>query len=290
MKQQRLWIVATFVWFFALANVEHVVEPLAIVPFVYLFALLCAVPLLLIQRLRRNPVLPMVVAAVASFVLLKMLSGNTVLGEGLTQSLVEALAISITIVLARGLGHQLDEFEEAVEETMTAHLPTAATSFDASQGEIYSEVRRARTYQRPLSMLAISTRELSEERLHRLVAEVQRDSLERYVHARLGALLAEEMRDYDILAVRDDHFVTMLPETEAEQAMQLVQRLRSACREQLGLDLNIGISSFPDQEVTFEKLLESAELAMRDSSNHPTEEAQPVAAGDGDTEDAELTG
>ena len=41
------------------------------------------------------------------------------------------------------------------------------------------------------------------------------------------------------------------------------KRIEAVARERLGMSLKIGLSSFPDQEVTFDKLLESAEAEMR---------------------------
>ena len=65
------------------------------------------------------------------------------------------------------------------------------------------------------------------------------------------------------LAVRDDHLVLMLPGIGSEKAMQFVTRLRALARQRLGLDLDIGVSSFPGQEVTLGGLLDHAESEMR---------------------------
>jgi hypothetical protein len=56
--------------------------------------------------------------------------------------------------------------------------------------------------------------------------------------------------------------VIVLPEINRESVAEVIQRLESAAKENLGLELSFGVSTFPDEEVTFEKLLECAETEM----------------------------
>jgi len=79
----------------------------------------------------------------------------------------------------------------------------------------------------------------------------------------LASLLSDELRAYDLLAVRGNHLVSMLPETSSEKAEEFVTRLRAVTWEKLGRGLDIGVSSFPAQEVTLEGLIDRAESAMR---------------------------
>jgi hypothetical protein len=97
----------------------------------------------------------------------------------------------------------------------------------------------------------------------RLLDELQREHLERYTLGQLGRLLAERTKDSDVITRRDDHFVAVLPETRREAAEEIARRLAAEAAEKLGLTLHVGLSSFPDEEVTFEKLLERAEGERR---------------------------
>lgn len=285
MKRFRLWIAATFVWVFVLASVERVYEPAALTSLVHVFALLCALPLLLVKGLRRIPAATLIATTLPVFLVTKAFLGFEVLGSALPTTVTQLVAVGITLVLARGLAELIDEFEEAVGQNMTQELPPLARSFDQVQGDIYTEIRRARSYERSLSLLAIgydSADEIPAARVHELIATVQRESLDRYLKGHVGQMLAEEIRDHDVVALRNGHFIAVLPETESEEAMRLANRLRAVCQDRLGVELRVGISSFPKEEVTFEKLLETAEADMGEDVSLSTENSA--------SEEAELTG
>jgi len=98
--------------------------------------------------------------------------------------------------------------------------------------------------------------------LDRLVKESQDEIIKKYVSARLANFLLEETNDCDVVTQRDNHFVIVLPEISQESVADVIARLESAAKENLGLELSFGVSTFPDEEVTFEKLLECAETEM----------------------------
>ncbi|MCA9963675.1 MAG: diguanylate cyclase, partial [Anaerolineales bacterium] len=94
------------------------------------------------------------------------------------------------------------------------------------------------------------------------IEEAQREILDAYVSARIANLLVEQLKDYDVITQRDRHFIVLLPETDNDKVSEIVDRLKRTAREQLGLEFKIGLSTFPDEAVTFERLLEQAEAKM----------------------------
>ena len=113
--------------------------------------------------------------------------------------------------------------------------------------------------------------------------------------ARMAEVLSEEMKDCSIITRRNGHFITLLPETDRGEAHELMDTLKMAAKEKLGVDLRMGLSCFPDDEITFVHLLERAEddmngTAVSDSREDLTERLtsesnstlslQPVASRD----------
>ena len=283
MTRHRLWIAALVFWPVAIAIAQQA-QVVRLAPFLPIYCLVCALSLLLVARLRSVPILQSVAAPVVVFLVIRAAVAGEAPDGALPTAVTEVLAVCLTVLLSRRVGQDVEGFEAAVERSMSEHLPMAPEPLDATQGEIYSELRRARSFERPLTFLAISAADMGTERTDELIAEVQRKSLGRYVRARIAVLLSEEMRDYDIVSIREDHIVTVLPETGAEQAQELAERLRASCRGELGIELKVGSSSFPDQELTFEKLLKRAEAEMRG------EPSAAIVPDETPAESAKLTG
>jgi diguanylate cyclase (GGDEF)-like protein len=90
--------------------------------------------------------------------------------------------------------------------------------------------------------------------------------------AEVGSILAEEVRESDILArYGGDEFVVVLPETPPGGALVIAERLRRAIEQHsfLGaqglsarISASFGISSYPDHALTPEGLIQKADQAM----------------------------
>jgi GGDEF domain-containing protein len=76
-------------------------------------------------------------------------------------------------------------------------------------------------------------------------------------------MLITELQDSDVVTMRDDHFVILLPEIEKEAASKVAEKLIKVARDDLSLTLKMGMATFPDEEVTFEGLLARAEEQMK---------------------------
>jgi len=90
--------------------------------------------------------------------------------------------------------------------------------------------------------------------------------------AEVGAILAEAVRESDILArYGGDEFVVVLPETPPSGALVIAERLRKAIEEHCFLQpqgwnarisASFGIASYPDHALTPEGLIQKADQAM----------------------------
>jgi hypothetical protein len=253
-----------------LYNAERMFETINLSSFVYVVAAAGSLLLLISPWLQRLPLTWLLVVLLPAVVLLKRYLGYRVMGVMLPITVTELCALSVTVLLARQLGRGLEEFRGAVAAMMVGYLHDRSVPFKNGQGEIYREIRRARIYHRPLAMLAVAApEEQVQMSLDRFLQEVERETVRHYVTGRIADFLSTEMKDCDIITQRGGHFVLLLPETARAQAEAIVARLVASAREHLQLELNVGLSVFPEQGSTFVSLLESAEDALRQPAAAP---------------------
>jgi hypothetical protein len=273
MRHLQFWFVVLILWFVGLYNVERYHEPINLTGVFYAFTPGVAVLLLLSRVLQRVSILRLMLLALPLFLILKFSLGYRVIGARLPVTITEIVAIAITIVLSRQIGQALHEFRAAVFDVMCSQLYKSSRPFLTGQAEMYREVRRARSYRRPLALLAVSAAsDVQDAPLNRFIEEVQRETVREYVAARIAHVLAEETKDCDIITRRNGHFIILVPEVSRAEAEAILKKLESTAQEKLGLDLKLGLATFPDQEVTFEGLVQRAESTLYDAVGDETED------------------
>jgi GGDEF domain-containing protein len=263
MKNLRYSFIAICTWFFFFYNIEKLFGVVNIATFVYVLILVYAILIILLRPLQRMPLYGLLLLSLIPYVILKIDAGRTVTGPGLPIVVTEISAIWITVVLIRQMACGLEGFLESITKLTVGRLGKEADPFDTGQSQIYQEIRRARRYQRPATLLSIGAPEHEVQiSLDRFIADAQHEILDRYVEARVAEFLSTELGDLNIILQRDDHFIVLLPEADRDNALQIMKRLRIAGQESLGLELEIGVATFPDEAVTFETLLQNAEEGM----------------------------
>jgi GGDEF domain-containing protein len=265
-------VIPLLIWFSLLFNIERFTQPINIAPFFYGFVAICAILIVVLPRLHQISLQILFGATLLPYFLLEYYFGHSIGGEFLPVTITEISALGLTIVLSTLTGRRLEELQETLTSLMIGQMSKEIQPFGTGQGLIYREVRRARRHQRPLALLAISAADASlrvsldefsyKAPFNRFVEDVQHEIVKKYVFARIANLLIDELEDCAIVTQRDDHFVTILPETAKEDSQAIVRKLEHAAEEKLGIKLRIGMATFPDEEITFEALLERAEAAM----------------------------
>ena len=193
-------------------------------------------------------------------------------GETLSAVVMSLAAVVVTILLSGLLGRQLAQLQRLLTNLMVGQADRDERLFENAQGVLYREVRRARRYHHALAVLAVATPEVpvelaqtplpAEPYSFRVVGDMHRDLVKKYILARTARLLREQLDDTAVVTQRDDHFVVLLPETAHDDLQPVLLTLKAAAQEQLGITLNIGAATFPDQAITFESLVEQAEVEM----------------------------
>lgn len=279
MKAIRFWVVVLLGWLFLLYNIERLSSPINIASFVYVMTIILAALVIFFPRLQRISLPWLLLIPLPFFLGLKYWLGYRIAGGNLPITVTEICTISLTILLARQVVLPLEEIRELISDVMIGHLKRLSQSFDLGQSDMYREVRRARAHHQPLALLMVSIAdETAELSVDRFIKEMQQEIVKKYISARLAQLLLRELKDYDIITQRDDHFITLLPGISREDVPEIVKILKSRAKEKLGLTLKIGAATFPE-EVTFEKLVESAEthIAVAPADNHQLKDVSASA-------------
>jgi len=271
MDRIRWWIVVTLAWLLVFFNIERFHEPINLASFLYVLATVVAAVVVAWNPLAVRPWATAAISLVLLFCL-KWSFGYAILGKALPLTVTEACALLLTGLLARQIAVSLLEFQSHAADAIG--VLAAAPSFEQLQPAFYREVRRARRFERPLVMVAVtSTPSAYSAEMDRVLADVQSRARKRYLHARLANLMVRQIKDSDQIAYDDDQFVVMLPETGETSALRVAQRLRNVVRQQLGLDLRVGVAAYPEQAETLDGLLERSQqelLAARAAAERQT--------------------
>ena len=265
MRGVRTWLVAAFVFFLAVGLADQLWQPLAMVVFVIPVVVLVGLVVLLTSIIETVStawlaLLVLPVAAVA-----KLTLGGPGTEAPLIPTLFELFSIGIGLFIVCELGRSLRFIERTVRDFAIPELSNSPLSFDASQGRLYQELRRARRYRRHLSVmaLAVDPDTMAEEAVDdSLLMEMQRTNVVRFANAQVGTLLLEETNGCQIVTRRNGHFLVLLPETDPEGMAALSRRLEEEAQSRLGLRIRVGSASFPRDEVTLKRLVETAEAQM----------------------------
>lgn len=259
MNRIRLLVFLLIFWLFFFFSIERPLRAINICRVAYIFTALMAIITIVIPRWRRVPLWTLLVVPVPIFLVLKMWEGDPVWGPALPLTVTEICGIAISTILASWVSNAVGEFEGAVDHITLGQNGVSNESFSADQVKMYQEVRRARHHQRPLSLVAISLEEGSiQVALDRMVQEAQQAMMKRYVLSNVARTLCDELEDYNLVAQGSGHFLILLPEVTPEKLADVIERLRKAVSEQVGVALRLGTASFPDDAVTFESLVETA--------------------------------
>lgn len=143
-----------------------------------------------------------------------------------------------------------------------------------------TEVRRARRYERPLSVLVVSAREVEDERRIRSLIPLPSaapPALMAFVF--LGSFLLKALREEDILASAAEglRYVIILPEAAELDAKRALRRLQRDFPHYASLRLRAGLAVFPHDGTTVEALLEHAHRAWQTPVVEDLYEAHEVA-------------
>lgn len=198
-------------------------------------------------------------------------TSDTVAVQSLGVAIIEIVLAIGALVLAQRVAVGLDEFDDAVANITLGDL-TRIKSLHAAEDDIAIEMSRARRHERPLTVTVLSVdADGVEAPLHRIVQDVQKSMVQRYVMSGLARLAAQTTRRGDIVVqdAANNRVIILSPEASPEQVENLADRLRSTAHERLGLPVRYGSAGFPHNALTFTDLVDHAASMARHESFAP---------------------
>jgi hypothetical protein len=188
-------------------------------------------------------------------------------GEQLYLTLTECALLTIGVILVRDLDQQLMDYEAALAEIGLPKTSQKIYAWDEAADLIKTEFIRSRRYNHPVSLMVIEpTTESLKTQLNRMDRDVHRIMMDRFMHTSLARLAAGEARRTDLVIEMENEkrILVLFPETRPEGLTIFAERIQHLAKEELGLALNFGVASFPEDALTFEDLQQKALFKLLD--------------------------
>lgn len=188
-------------------------------------------------------------------------------------NLVQLLLILLSAVLAFDVGRRIDQTSVALEGFASSAYPNRARDIQSARDLISAEIARSRRYHHPLSIMSVrleKNKEWGELKNMKLLAD---EMLERFAMAKVSQILSDHARTTDlVLRDRDGQFILLCPETNLTSTTILAERIAEAVRQELDAKIECGSAAFPDEALTFDDLLNTANgrltaVELQDKSN-----------------------
>jgi GGDEF domain-containing protein len=178
-------------------------------------------------------------------------------------SIAEVSLLIISIFLTYDLARSMAEYERVIEKvTFPKHSNRVLEMKEAQEG-IRTEFVRSRRHNRPLTVMLVRMNPSTVKGyLEQIVMNIQKAMVNRFLLASLAKILTTEARRTDMIIEQDDKdgFILLCPETSTEGSIIMAERIQSMAMERLGVSVDCGVASFPDEALTFEDLVQKAEF------------------------------
>jgi hypothetical protein len=278
MHKLRFGLAVNVIWFFLFYNIERINKPINIASFVYAMVPMSVALLAIFPVLHRRQAFTLfMLGEILTYLLIKLNLGYEVIGDQLPLTLFEVTTLTISAVLFRFYLGNIFSFEDLLQQITFRQLgmpPRIVSSLQAE--ELYREVKRSRRFQNPL-VFSLVEPDLEGKKLEdtKLMRELQTMLLGRFSQARIANIISETLRDSDLIVQYGNGFAVLMPETMSADGDKLIYEIQQQVRKELGLELKIGMASFPENAFTLNGLVEHAKRSASEANEDPTHPAKP---------------
>ena len=174
-------------------------------------------------------------------------------------NLVQGMLVLLSAVLAFDVGRRIDQTDAALERLAASNFPNRAMDIQSARDLVNAEITRSRRYHHPLSILTVQLEKKKSWGDWKNSELFAGEMMERFAVAKVSQILSDNARSNDmVLRDRGGRFVLLCPETNQTSANILASRIAEAVKRQLDAEVECGSSSFPDEALTFDDLLDTA--------------------------------
>lgn len=172
---------------------------------------------------------------------------------------IQLMLVLLTAVLAFDVGRRVDQTDVALEQLASSAYPNRALDIQAARETISAEITRSRRYHHPLSVLTVRLEKNESWGDWKEMKLLANEMLERFAIAKVSQILSDHARNTDmVLRDRDGQFVLLCPETNLTSTSILAKRIAGAVKQNLDADIVCGTAAFPDEALTFDDLINTA--------------------------------
>jgi len=206
--------------------------------------------------------------------------GRSLLGGVYTYlSIAELALLLIAVWITYKLAIALYDFELAVEKITFKENNGRVRQFDQAHEDIQVEMFRSRHNHHPLSVIVVEPDAGTvETTLHRAVQDVQQSMMRNYVLNNMAQMVSKYLRRTDVVLEQRGRgrFLIFCPETTNLDTQLLIEYIQTISAEQMGIYVNCGAATFPNDAFTFEELVTEAEARIEPllENSNPDQPAQ----------------
>lgn len=182
-------------------------------------------------------------------------------------TITEISLSSIAIILAYQVRRQLTDFRQAVENLTLSGLANRIQHKEDAYDDIQKEFLRSRRHHFNLITMIVqpdpATVKIS---LNRSILEIQKKMMTRYAVTNIMRMASNFIRRTDLIVdhvVDKDSFVVLLTDTNMESALHVAERFQDMVNKTMGIKINFGLASFPDDGLTFDDLIAKADAKIQ---------------------------
>ena len=161
----------------------------------------------------------------------------------------------------------ISDFLKAADELILIKDKSKVRSFKNAIKDVQVELDRSRRHDHPISIVVFEPDKSTVQQAHLMaLAHVQSSIFNKLVIGKLGNILHQQIREHDSILYQEDsgRFVLICPETGVKPITFLVNRLRVAAKNSMGINFKCGTATFPDESLTLEELMITAERSLDD--------------------------
>lgn len=234
---------------------------------VYILTILAIVLILAIKSLAaiRQPLLISLAAGIFFGLKFAFIGHRPLVGGVYTYlSFTELGMFLVAVYLTQNVALNMKELEENATLLSFANIHKVKGVREANK-EIEAEIYRSRRFHRPLSILVLEQNtEGLQANINNLTQNAQRAMIEQYFSVIIAKELITHLRETDLVLENDKNgrLVILSPDTGRIEAETLMKRL-TILTQSAEFAINFGAATFPDHALTFEQLLEHADLDLQ---------------------------
>jgi hypothetical protein len=265
LRRSFFWAAVYLAVIFVLGQTDHLGRPIINFASYFYVAALIGMPLtIFFPSISRVPSSVPLAAWALIYVALSVFinRSDTTTSNDFSVIVLEFVLLEVGIWFAHQLALQIHHAESVMDELALGAFPHRAQEIEEGSERIKVEFTRSRRYHRPLSLVIM---EVDQEHSHNgeSARNIQHDIMNRFTSARIGQIVDDRIRQTDlVLRDRRWRYIILCPETDLASVTLLTQRITQVIQEKTDLRVVWGAAAFPQEALTFEDLLQTAQGRM----------------------------